>query len=79
MLRDDLASNLREAVIKQLRKSRRLEVVATAAEADAIVKGSGSVWVMGYVSADPRSPANTRQADYRGFLSVEVVGKASQP
>jgi phosphate transport system substrate-binding protein len=76
---DEAATRLREAMIKQLRKNGRLQVVSTPGAADAIIKGSGSIWVMGYVSADPRSPANAREADYRGFLSVEVLGKSNQP
>ena len=73
------ATELRERVMKQLRASRKLEVVTTRREADAVIKGNGSVWVTGYVSNDPRSPSNTRQAIFQGFLSVEVSGKDNEP
>lgn len=76
---DDAANKFRERVIHELRKNGRLEVVATPSEADAILKGSGSIWVTGYISSAVRSPANARQPVLRGFLSVEVVGKAGQP
>lgn len=76
---DDAANKLHEAMIKQLRKHTKLEVVAASNSADAIIKGSAMIWVSGYVSADARSSANSRQAVRRGFLSVEVVGKAGQP
>ncbi|MGC2281056.1 MAG: phosphate ABC transporter substrate-binding protein PstS [Candidatus Acidiferrales bacterium] len=76
---DDTANKLREAMVKQLRKKAKLEVVAAPNDADAIIKGSASIWVIGYVSADARSSANSRQPVLRGFLSVEVVGKAGQP
>ena len=76
---DDTANKLHEAMIKQLRKKAKLEVVASPNDADAIIKGFASIWVIGYVSADARSSANSRQPVLRGFLSVEVVGKAGQP
>jgi phosphate transport system substrate-binding protein len=69
---------LRERLIERLRKSGRLEVVRAANEADAVIKASGSIWVIGYVSTDPRVPANARQPVYRGFLSVEVLGKDNE-
>jgi phosphate ABC transporter phosphate-binding protein len=73
------ATELRDRVIKQLRASRKFEVVTTRKEADAVIKGNGSVWVTGYVSNDPRSPSNTRQAIFQGFLSVELSGKDNEP
>ncbi|MGC2292523.1 MAG: phosphate ABC transporter substrate-binding protein PstS [Candidatus Acidiferrales bacterium] len=76
---DDAANKLHEAMIKQLRKHTKLEVVTAPNGADAIIKGSASIWVSGYVSADARSSANSRQPVLRGFLSVEVIGKAGQP
>jgi phosphate ABC transporter phosphate-binding protein len=73
------ATQLRDRMIHQLRKNRRLEVVAVPNEADAVVKGSGSIWVAGYVSNDPRSPSNARQPIFHGFFSVEVVGRNNEP
>jgi len=75
----DAANQLREATIKQLRKNGRLELVAAPNEADAIINGSGSIWLIGYVSTDPRSPAAARQPVFRGFLSGEVTGKDNEP
>jgi phosphate transport system substrate-binding protein len=68
-------NKFRENVIEQLRKSKQLEVVATPNEADAIVTGSGSVWLIGYISADSRSSAANRQPVFRGFLSGEITGR----
>ncbi len=76
---DDAASKLHEAMIKQLRKHTKLEIVTVLNEAVSTIKGSASIWVSGYVSADTRSSANSRQLVLLGFLSVEVVGKAGQP
>ena len=73
------ASKLRERFIKQLQKSGKLEVVATAAEADAVMKGTENVWVVGYYSTDYHAASATRQPIIHGFLSVELQGKANQP
>lgn len=74
----DLAE-LRNRTIQQLRKNAQLEIVGSAKEADATLKGSGSIWIIGYVSTDPRAPANARQAVFRGYLSAEIVGKNDEP
>jgi phosphate transport system substrate-binding protein len=73
------AAELRGEVIKRLRSDRKLEVVTALKEADAVIKGAGSIWVTGYVSNDPRSPSNARQPIFHGFLSAEVVGKDNEP
>jgi len=73
------ASKLRERMIGQLRQKGKLEVVGAADGADAVIKGNGSIWLTGYVSNDPRSASNARQPVFRGFLSVEVLGKGNEP
>jgi len=75
---DDAAGKIRERIIKQLRKSGRLEVVATSHDADAIIKGTESIWVAGYFSTSPRAPSNARQPILRAFLSAELVGKDNE-
>jgi phosphate ABC transporter phosphate-binding protein len=68
------AAQLHQSLVKQLRKSREFEVVATVSEAEAVIKASGQIWVKGYIATNPRSPTANRQAIYGGYLSVEVVG-----
>src|SRR5271166_3852232 len=68
------AAELQQSLTKQLRKSGKFEVVATPSQADAVIKGSGQIWVKGHIATSPRAPAANRQAVYGGFLSVEVVG-----
>jgi phosphate ABC transporter phosphate-binding protein len=75
---DDAASKVRERIIEQLRKSGRVEVVAAAKNADALIKGNESIWVTGYYSTSPRAPSNARQPILQGFLSVEVVGRDNE-
>jgi hypothetical protein len=73
------ATKVRERTIEQLRRQGKLEVFAARAEADAVIQGSGSFWLTGYVSTDPRSPSTKRQAVFQGFLSVELLGKDNDP
>jgi phosphate ABC transporter phosphate-binding protein len=68
------AAELRQSLVKELRKSGKFEVVADPRQADAIIEGSGQIWVKGYIATDPRSPTLNRQPVYGGFLSVEVLG-----
>ncbi|MGC2109087.1 MAG: phosphate ABC transporter substrate-binding protein PstS [Candidatus Korobacteraceae bacterium] len=68
------ALQLRQALIKRLRKSK-YQIVENASEADAILKGTGQIWVKGYLTTNWRSPSTNRQAVYGGYLSAEVVGK----
>lgn len=76
--KEDAANKLRERMIKQLRKNRRLEVVTAPKEADAVIKGEESIWVSGYYSTNPRTPSSARQPIIHGFLSVEVLGKDNE-
>jgi hypothetical protein len=76
---DSGTAALRDRTIEQLRRKAKLEIVAAPRDADAIIKGSGSVWITGYVSTDPRSPSTTRQPTFQGFLSIEFVGKNDEP
>ena len=75
----DEAAQLRQSLIRRIEKSGRYQVVDTSNGADAIVKGSGEVWIKGYLAINPRTPATNRQAVYGGFLSVEIVAKDGEP
>jgi len=76
---EESSGKVRERVMEEVRKRGKWEVVATASEADAVLKGSCTIWVTGYQSNDPHSPSNTRRPVLTGFLSAEVVGKAGEP
>ncbi len=77
--KDDASIKVRDKLIAQLGKSRKLELVATPSAANAVLKGSASIWAAGYFSTDARVPANARQAILHGYLSVEIVGKEGEP
>jgi hypothetical protein len=69
------ASSLRAKLILRLRKARGIEVVASPSEADAIITGTGEVWLIGYISTNPKLSPYNRQPVYDGYLLVELKGK----
>ena len=71
---DKGADEIREQMVRQLRKSHDVQVVTDPREADAQIRGTGRMWVTGHVSFSPRS-SSLSQPTFEGFLSAEVVGK----
>jgi hypothetical protein len=74
------ASVLRENLAARLSKSHGVTVVMSAANADAVVTGSGEVWIKGHFSLNPRQREinSDSQPIYGGYLSVEVKGKGGE-
>lgn len=70
------ASDLRDAILKSLNKNSAIQVVATASEADAVIKGSGKIWVSG--SMHVGAHGGVSEKTYDGYLQVELSGKANQ-
>jgi phosphate transport system substrate-binding protein len=73
------ATLLRESLIKRLEKSGRFQVVGDAAQADAVMKGTGTLWLRGYSAINVRDPASNRVPVYGGYLSAELVGRGGDP
>jgi phosphate transport system substrate-binding protein len=69
------ADEMRARVEDRLRASRKFQVLASAAEADAIVKGTGRIWTTGYVSLSVHPSRGNREPVFDGFLSVSIEGK----
>jgi hypothetical protein len=69
------AAEIRDKLIQRLRKARGTEIVAVPDEADAVITGTGEIWLKGYVSASPKASAINRQAVYDGYLSIQLRGK----
>jgi len=74
-----VAGALREALIKRLRKAGVYQLVEDPGGAEALLKGSGEIWIRGYTTTNWRAPATNRQPVYAGYLSVEVVGRNGKP
>jgi hypothetical protein len=72
------ATELHDKLIKRLRKARGIEVVANPSEADAIITGTGEIWVKGYISTSPKPSPQNRQPVYDGYLSAELKGKDNE-
>ena len=71
------AAAVRQRIIDRLRKSKALKIVDNPSAADAVLQGSSSIWRTGSVSLEPRS-TGSRQINYQGYLSVELVDKNHQ-
>jgi phosphate transport system substrate-binding protein len=71
---DKGAGEMREQLVRRLRKSSEVQLVSDPGDADALLRGTGRTWVTGHFSLSPHSHGLT-QPVFEGFLSVEVVGK----
>lgn len=71
------AAEMRDRIEDRLRASRKFQVVPSAAEADATVTGTGRIWTTGYVSLGVHPSKANREAEFDGYLSVEVTGKGN--
>jgi len=65
---------LRRQIIDGLSKSSELEITSDQASADAVLKGTGEIWISAYVSVNPRATANASPV-YAGFLSAQVTSR----
>jgi phosphate transport system substrate-binding protein len=73
------ASDLREQVTSELRKSHKFSVATAPGEADLVLTGTGEVWVKSHYSLNPRERSvNDAQAVYTGYLSVELKDKKGE-
>lgn len=70
------ATEIRNELIKALQKNKTIQIVKTATEADAIVKGTGKIWVTGSVRVGIRGSLS--QATYDGYLQAELRGKGDR-
>lgn len=70
------ASDLRDAMIKALRKNSEIQVVVTASEADAIIRGSGKIWETGTLHIGTHGSLSEKTFD--GYLQVELLGQGSR-
>jgi phosphate ABC transporter phosphate-binding protein len=72
------ASALRQRIVQRLEKSGRIKLVDDPAAADAELRGASGIWATGTVVADPHS-TSSRQTNYLGYVSMQLVGKGNQP
>lgn len=70
---DHGAAEIREQLIRRLRRSRDIQLVSNPTEADAVLKGTARIWVTGHISPNARTHSPS-QPTFGGFLSAELVG-----
>jgi phosphate ABC transporter phosphate-binding protein len=46
--------------------------------ADAVLHGTGELWVRGYLSASPHSPSSLREPVYDGYLSLQLDNRTGE-
>jgi phosphate ABC transporter phosphate-binding protein len=72
------AKAVRHRIVERLEKSGRLKLVDDPAAADAQLRGASGIWATGSVVIDPHS-TSSRQTNYLGYVSMQLVGKGNQP
>ena len=73
------ASELRQQLTSELKKSEKFHVVESPAQADLTLTGTGEVWVKSHYSLNPRNRSvSDSQAVYTGYLSVELKDKKGE-
>jgi phosphate ABC transporter phosphate-binding protein len=72
------SAQLRDKVTARLRESSGVKVVDNAPDADLLVRGSGEMWLKGYVAINPHPAASLRQPVYGGYLSLEVENQRGE-
>jgi hypothetical protein len=71
------ATELRDAMIKALRKDSDIQIVASASEADAVIIGSGKIWQTGSIRLGPHGSVS--QPMYDGYLQADLKGSIFSP
>jgi phosphate ABC transporter phosphate-binding protein len=73
------ATLFHDSLVRRLTKNGRFVLVPSAQGADAVLTGTGQIWIRGYITINPRNPASDRQAVYGGYLSLEAVSADGKP
>jgi len=68
------SSSVRDRAIQKLNSSRKLQLVGTSAEADAVLHASAVIWTTGYTSTSPRS-SGVQRPNYQGYAAADLNGK----
>jgi phosphate transport system substrate-binding protein len=66
------AADLRAKVIDRVRALGKFELVDNPSSADAVLQGTGELWIKGYLSASPHNLSSVREPVYGGYLSLQL-------
>jgi phosphate ABC transporter phosphate-binding protein len=72
------AADLRTKVIGRLRALGSFRLVDNPADADAVLHGSGELWIKGYLSFSPHNPSGSREPVYGGYLSLDLQSRSGE-
>jgi phosphate ABC transporter phosphate-binding protein len=70
------SDELQKSVVGSLRQNGNFHLVDNPSDADAIVHGSGEIWVEGHVATSPHG--TTRETVYNGYLSLDVKNRSGE-
>jgi phosphate ABC transporter phosphate-binding protein len=73
------SDQLRDSLIKRFEKSSDFQITTDKSQTDAVLQGTGSLWVRGYHAINLRSPSSNRVPVYTGYLSVQLTSKSGEP
>jgi phosphate transport system substrate-binding protein len=65
------SSAVRDRVAEKLKAYGKVQIVKDPAQADAVLRGSATIWTTGYISPSPRS-RSAEQAIYQGYATAEL-------
>jgi phosphate transport system substrate-binding protein len=68
------SAGVRDRVAEKLKACGKIQIVKNAAQADAVVRGSATIWATETISTSPRS-RGAEAAVYRGYASAELSGQ----
>ncbi len=68
---------VKDRVVLKLEAYGKVQIVKDRAQADAVVRGSATVWATEYISTSPRS-RGAEQAIYQGYATAELSGQGSK-
>jgi phosphate transport system substrate-binding protein len=71
------SAGVRERIAQKLKSTGKVEIVADAAHADAVLRGSATIWTTGYISSSAKSKS-AETATYQGYASAELNGKSGK-
>jgi phosphate transport system substrate-binding protein len=66
------ATDLRAKVVERIRALDKYQLVDSPSSADAVLHGTGELWVKGYLSASPHNLSTVREPVYGGYLSLQL-------
>lgn len=72
------SADLRTKVVGRLRALGKFQLVDDPSSADAVLHGTGELWIKGYLSASPHNPSSLHEPVYGGYLSLQLESRSGE-